>query len=311
MTARSVIWVAEPIHPEACQRLAREAEVLGPGPLPPERRNDVRAVIVRAHVVDRALIDGLPGLRVVGKHGAGLDNVDLPLMEDRGIQVFRTEGANAESVADLAVMHALTLLRSPFHHDRALRQGRNGDDAWRVGFELAERRIGILGMGAIGRAVAARLTGGFQARVLGHDPGLPEALWPGAMKRAADLDGFLSGTDLLFLHLPLLPETRHLIDARALARLRPGAFVVNCARGGIVEEPALAAALRSGHVAGAASDVFEQEPPAPDNPLFAEGLNFIGTPHLGGSTQAGLRRTGMIIAERVLQALAASEESRR
>lgn len=308
MSNRPVIWITEPIHADALDKLGAVTEILGPGPLPEARSDEVQAIIVRANMIDRTLCDRLPALRVVGKHGAGTDNIDLPLMAERGVEVFKTEGANAESVADLAVLHAMTLLRSPHRHDQALRKGRNGDDGVRVGYELSERRAGILGVGAIGRAVAKRLSDGFGAQVHGYDPVLPEHLWPETIVRKTDFDAFLAETDLLFLHLPLTPETHHLIDARALDQLCPGAFVVNCARGGIVDEAALAKAMRSGQIAGAASDVFESEPPPPDALLFADDLNFIGTPHIGASTQAGLRRTGMMIADKVLNALLLEKE---
>ena len=307
MQPRNLIWVTEPIHADAIALLADAAEVLGPGAIPDARRADVTALVVRAYPVDEALLNGLPNLKVIGKHGAGTDNIDMEVANRRGIEVFRADGANAESVADLAVLLALLLLRSPDLHDQALKRGEAARASIPAGFELSERRIGILGMGAIGRAVASRLIGGFSANVSGYDPALPQEIWPESVRRHDDLPALLKDTDLLFLHLPLLPQTRHLIGGAELSALGPGAIIVNCARGGIVDEGALAEALASGQIAAAASDVFEAEPPAPDNPLLAGSGRFIGTPHIGASTNAGLRRTGLIIGQKVLDALNAHE----
>lgn len=300
MTGRPCIWVTEPIHPDALALLDKAAERLGPGPIPEERMAQVDAVIVRTKRMDAAAIGTLPKLTVIGKHGAGLDNIEMAAAEMRGIGVFRAEGTNAASVADLSVLLALMLLRAPDLHDHALRRG---DQAGRIGFELSERSIGILGMGAIGREVAGRLVAGFKADVAGYDPALPDNVWPQGVHRYADPLALLGQTDLLFLHLPLLRETTGMIGAKQIALLKPGAFIVNCARGGIVDEAALAAALSSGQLAGAASDVFEDEPISPDNPLLHCGGRFIATPHIGASTAAGLRRTGMTIAIKVLDAL--------
>lgn len=307
MQRRNVIWVTENIHPDAIELLAADAEVLGPGPISDARLNDVTALVVRAHPVDQSLLSSLPMLKVIGKHGAGTDNIDMDAAERRNLQVFRAEGANAESVADLAVLFAILLLRSPDLHHQALKHGKPARADIPGGFEVSERHIGILGMGAIGRAVASRLTGGFSADVSGYDPGSPQDTWPASVRRHDDVTTLLQATDLLFLHLPLLPETRNLIGRSELSSLRPGAMIVNCARGGIVDEQALADALASGQIAAAASDVFETEPPAADSPLLAGSGRFIGTPHIGASTNAGLRRTGMIIGQKVLDALNALE----
>ena len=307
MQPRDVVWVTEPIHADAIAMLSEAVEIIGPGPIPDARRSDISALIVRAHAVDEALLNNLPALKVIGKHGTGTDNIDMEAADRRGLQVFRAEGANAESVADLAVLLALMLLRSPDLHDRALRRAGASSASIPSGFEVSERRIGILGMGAIGRAVASRLIGGFSANVAGYDPALPQELWPGTVRRKDDFEEFLTETDLLFLHLPLLPQTRNLIGEAELAALRPGSMIVNCARGGIVDEQVLAQALASGQIAGTASDVFEVEPPSPENPLLAGSGRFIATPHIGASTNAGLRRTGMIISQKVLNALGSLE----
>lgn len=299
---RPVVWVTEHVHEDALQRLAESAEVLGPGEISDEDRVRVEGIVVRSTVVDQEFMDTLPALRAIGKHGAGTDTIDVDLAEERGIQVDRAAGANAESVADLAIGLALQLLRAPDRHDAALRDGGRVPEAERTGFELGERHCGIAGLGAIGSSVLRRLEP-FGPDVTAFDPGLADEDWPEGVGRAPDLQALLSWCDLVFLHLPLLPSTRHSIDAAALARMPAGAMIVNCARGGIVVEQDLADALASGHIAGAASDVFEQEPPSPYNPLFAEGLRFIGLSHQGAATHEGLRRTGLMIADKLLAAL--------
>lgn len=300
--SRPVVWVPEHVHEDALSRLAESAEVLGPGEISEDDRKRVDGIVVRSTIVDEALMDGLPMLRAIGKHGAGVDTIDVALAEERGIQVDRAAGANAESVADLAVGLALLLLRSPDRHDAALRAGGRVPEAERTGWELGERRCGIAGLGAIGSAVLRRLKA-FGPTVTAFDPGLDNDHWPDEVGRAESLDDLMVASDLLFLHLPLLPSTRHSVDAEALARMPQGAMIVNCARGGIVVEADLAAALSSGHIAGAASDVFEEEPPSPDNPLFGENRRFIGLSHQGAATYEGLRRTGLMIVDKLLAAL--------
>lgn len=302
MARRPLVWVTEQIHPEAMTILSSRAEVIGPGPAPEARMAEIDGMIVRAATVTPELLSRLPALKVVGKHGAGTDAIDVPALEAAGVVLFSTPGANADSVADLALAMALMLVRNPVENDAALRRGEKLGVEARTGYELSELRCGIVGLGAIGRGVARRLIAGFGARVTGHDPFLPEDRWPEAVARQSDLDRLLAATDLLFLHLPLVEQTRGLIGARELALMPKRAFLVNCARGGIVDETALALALSAGDLAGAASDVFEQEPPSPDNPLFA-APHFIGLPHLGGQTHAALHRTGMTIVNQVLGAL--------
>lgn len=302
MVDRPTICVTEHIHPDAMARLAEIGNVIGPGPEADDWPARAEAVIVRSAPVSQEQLQRATRLRVIGKHGAGTDTIDVQAANAAGIPVLTAAGTNAESVADLAICLALNLLRAPDLHDAALRGGRMLAPRQRIGFELSELQAGILGMGAIGRAVAQRLVHGFGASVLAYDPMLPASDWPERVERAETVDDVLSRSGILFLHLPLLPETTHVLNERAFALMPRGSFVVNCARGGIVDEAALAEAIADGHIAGAASDVFEAEPPDPQHALFSAG-RFIGTPHIGGSTEAGLKRTGMLIAERVISEL--------
>ncbi|WP_420394516.1 NAD(P)-dependent oxidoreductase [Acuticoccus sp.] len=299
---RARVFVLDEVHPAAMDRLSARAEVFGP-----DRAGDweaqADAVIVRNSRIDAAAIERAARLRVIGKHGVGTDNIDVDAARAGGIAVLTTPGANAEPVADLAVGYALALLRNIAGHTAALRAGRPLRGDARVGLDLAEVPAGIVGLGAVGSRVAHRLVHGFGARVAAVDPAIADADWPREVARSATLEELLDQSSLIFLHVPLDGTTRHMIDRARLALMPQGSYLVNCARGGIVDEAALAEALASGQLAGAASDVFELEPPAPDHPLLQiEG--FLATPHIGASTHRGLQQVGITIADKVLGYLA-------
>ncbi|MBS1303374.1 hydroxyacid dehydrogenase [Loktanella sp. SALINAS62] len=299
MIKKPVVHVLEDIHPEAFDRLAKSADVFGPEIAFPSACD---ALIVRAKKVTANDIAACPNLKVIGKHGAGLDAIDVDAAEERGITVLSTPGVNAESVADLAIGFALSLIRNIQAVSNLTKKGHPLPSALRNGWELGELPAGIFGLGAIGRATAHRLTAGFGAEVRAFDPGIPDEHWPEDIGRVDSLDDLLTSSRILFLHAPLLPSTRDAINDATLSAMPVGSYLVNCARGGIVDEAALSAALRHGQIAGAASDVFAQEPPAPDNPLF-DCPNFLAAPHLGASTNGALRRVGFSIVEQVLEGL--------
>ena len=224
-------------------------------------------------------------LRLVQLLSAGYDRFPIELARARGLPVAINGGANAVAVAEHAVMLMLAVYRRVSQLDRAVRRGE-----WRGGaggdtryHELGGKRVGILGMGQIGRAVARRLAG-FDVDLCYTDvirlPGAEEAALGATF---LPLDELLASADVLSLHLPLLPETRGIIGERALARLRPGAVLINTARGELVDEAALATALRSGHLLGAGLDVLAHEPPPADHPLLALD-NVVLTPHTAGPT---------------------------
>ena len=301
MTPTPLIWITEQIHPDAVEMLRARAEIILPGEDATPHHDRITGIVVRAAPIDADLIARLPALRVVGKHGVGTDNIDQPALSARDIALHTAAGANAESVADLALTLALMLARAPDIASDALKRGTPRPNVDMTGYELSELPCGILGMGVIGRAVARRLAG-FGAQVSGYDPMLPDAEWPDSVARRASVDAVLEDTRMLFLHLPLTPDTRHMLDLTRLRQMPQGSFLVNCARGGIVDEAALAQALNEGHLAGAATDVFEREPPAPDLPLL-QAPRIIGLTHLGAQTHAALRRTGTLIATKVLTEL--------
>jgi D-3-phosphoglycerate dehydrogenase/(S)-sulfolactate dehydrogenase len=250
-----------------------------------------RALVVRNRTpVDGRLLAAAPRLAVIGRAGVGLDNIDVPAADERGVVVVAPRGANAVSVAEHALALALALVRELPAHDAAVRAGR-----WerRPGRELAGRAWGVLGAGATGQAVA-RLASALGMRVRGYDPYADPAAARAAGIELAGLDEVLAAADVLSVHLPLTAGTRNLLDAAALARLRPGAIVINVGRGEVVDEGALAEALRSGRVGGAGLDVRAAEPP-PAGPLDG-APNVIFTPHVAGITAESQQRIMSILA---------------
>ena len=255
-------------------------------------------LIVGTQTVDAALIDAAPHLTVIAKHGAGVDNIDIEAATAAGIAVTSAPGANATAVAELVFGLVIGLARGIVGEDRRVRRGE-----WRVkiGKALEHSTLGIVGMGQIGRLVATRALA-FDMRVLAYDVA-PSTAQEGSPWDYVALEQLLERSDFVSLHLPLLPETRNLIDATALARMRPTAFLINAARGGVVDEDALAEAIAADRLAGAALDVFAGEPIGPDHPLVAQTDRTLLTPHMAGYTDRALAVTSEIVAASVAAAL--------
>jgi D-3-phosphoglycerate dehydrogenase len=241
------------------------------------------AVIVRSATrITAAELENPGKLRAIVRAGVGVDTIDVAAATRRGIVVMNTPGGNTVSTAEQTITLLMSLARHTPAADAHVRQGKWERSKF-LGTQLAGKTLGVVGLGRIGREVARRAAG-LDMKVVGFDPFLAPA---GAAQLGIDavsaLDQLLPRVDFLTVHTPLTDETRDLIGAREIARLRKGARVINCARGGIVNEEALAEALRSGHLAGAALDVFVQEPPPADHPLL-KLPNVVVTPHLGAST---------------------------
>ena len=262
------------------------------------------ALVVRNRTrVDAALLSAGPRLKAVGRLGVGLDNIDLPACQARGIAVLPATGANARAVAEYVIASALMLLRGAYRHSAQVAAGAWPRTELSNGLEAESRTLGVVGFGGIGR-LTARLAQGLGMQVVAHDPMLrdDDPAWRDARVQPLPLDDLLQRADVLTLHIPLTDATRNLLDARRLAAMKRGAVLINTARGGIVDEAALADALRSGHLRGAAIDVFDHEPLAAGSPL-ADAPNLVLTPHIAGLTQEANVRVSGMVAQRVAQAL--------
>ncbi|MDR0285836.1 MAG: phosphoglycerate dehydrogenase [Propionibacteriaceae bacterium] len=225
-----------------------------------------------------------PRLRVISRYGTGCDRVDLAAAAERGIAVTTTPGANSVAVAELALGLMFALARRLPGLDRAVRAG-----GWprSQGLELTGKTLGVIGLGAIGRNVASRAQA-LGMTVVGYDPFVADDAVVSAGVEPLPLPELLGRSDVVTLHVPLQGATRHLIDAGALAAMKPGALLLNTSRGGLVDERAAAAALESGHLGGLALDAYETEPPL-GSPLFAYD-NVIATPHTGAHTAEAVER---------------------
>ncbi|MCJ2082040.1 hydroxyacid dehydrogenase [Methylobacterium sp. J-090] len=261
------------------------------------------ALVVRNRTqVNAALLAAAPDLKVVGRLGVGLDNIDLAACRARGIAVYPATGANDVAVAEYVIGTAMLLLRGAYGATDAVAAGTWPRNAL-MGREISGKRLGLVGFGAIARETARRAVA-LGMQVAAHDPLLPaeDPAWRPAYGTIArlDLDALLAGSDVLSLHVPLTPETRGMIDARALARMPAGAVLINAARGEVVEVAALAAALRGGHLGGAALDVFPQEPlDAAAGAAFRDLPNLILTPHIAGVTRESNVRVSAVTARAV------------
>lgn len=259
------------------------------------------ALITRSRTkVDAELLAAGPRLRVVGRGGVGVDNIDLDAASRRGVLILNAPESNNVSAAELALAHLLAAARGLTRSDAHTRAG--GWDRKFLGVELKDKRLGIVGLGRIGSIVATRAQG-LRMSVVAYDPYIGDANFERLeVERASTLQDLLTRVDFLTVHTPLTDETRGMIGAREIALLRPGAIIVNAARGGIVDEAALAAALESGHLFAAGLDVFQEEPPTPEHPLL-RAPNLAITAHLGANTFEAQERVGAEIVDRVLAAL--------
>jgi D-3-phosphoglycerate dehydrogenase len=283
------VLVSDPISQTGVDALAEggQLEVTFKPGLPHEELlkiiPDFSALVVRSQTkVGADVISAAKNLRAVGRAGVGVDNVDVDAATKRGIVVMNTPGGNTISTAEHAFSLLVSAARKIPQADASVKAGKWDRKSFQ-GVELNGKTLAVLGMGRIGTEVAKRALA-FGMRVLAYDPYLSEARAKSLqVELVENLEDALPEADFVTMHMPLTDETRHMLDAARLAKLKKGARIVNCARGGLIDEKALADALASGHVAGAAIDVFEEEPPSPENPL-RQAPNVVFTPHLGAST---------------------------
>jgi D-3-phosphoglycerate dehydrogenase len=302
------VLVTKPIHPDATERLTQEAEVVLPqtahqilAALP-----QVDAIILRggfsmgADEMDRAR-----KLQVIGRHGVGLDNVDLEAASARGIPVTYTPYGPTESTAEHAFALMLATARRIPQVDRAVRNGvfEIQHDPQAMGYELQGKALGIVGFGRIGRRVASMCRAALDMDIYVYDPYLTaEQAQEWGATLIQDLVQLARTADVLSIHTPLTAETHHLVSKDVIAALKPSAILINASRGPVVDQAALTAALAQGRIAGAGLDVYDPEPPAPDDPLFCLD-RVVLTPHIGSFTYESRRLMGLTVVEDILSAL--------
>lgn len=262
---------------------------------------DVDGVIAGLDSFTGEAIASAPRLKVVARYGVGYDRIDLDAARQAGVRVTNAPGANGHSVAELAVGLMFAVARQIPQTSAAVAAGK-----WPrfQGVELAGRRLGVLGLGAIGRATA-QMARGIGMEVFGFDPGLNDEQMIELGVRPAGLDQIFSVSDVISLHIPLNAHTRHIVSAQRIAQLPLGAIVINTARGGLIDEQAAAAALDSGHLHGVALDAYETEPPT-DSPLVGHP-RVVATPHSGAHSQESVQRTAAAAVQNLLAVLDGEE----
>lgn len=270
-----------------------------------EHAPEVAGIIVRSDSkITKEVLASAPRLKAVGRAGVGVDNIDIDAATNHGVVVMNTPGGNTIATAELTFTHMLCGARPVPQAAASMREGR-WDRKALGGSELLAKTLGICGMGRIGGEVAKRAKA-FGMEIIAYDPFLTEARADSMGVEPVELDGLFARSDYITVHMPLTDQTKYMIDEAAFEKMKDGVRVFNCARGGIIKESALLAALHSGKVAAAGLDVYESEPPAEDHPL-RKHPNVNLTPHLGASTQEAQESVGIEIAEAVADAVRGGE----
>lgn len=301
----------EPMH-EAGTSLLRQHGEVSVAPVVDEATlvaavRDADAVVIRANgKVSQAVIAAAPRLKVIGRHGVGLENIDVSAATERGIWVVYTPEANSESVAEHFVALALTLSKRVLEADQALRAGQWNVRYEYIGRELFGKTLGVVGFGRIGRTTARICHHGFGMPVLYYDlVAAPAALEAETQARRVSLEELLRTADYVSLNLPLSAETRHIIGREKIRLMKPTAYLLNLGRGPLWDERAVLEGLEQAWIAGAGTDVFEEEPTVRDNPLLQHG-RFVCTPHMAAHTEEAMRRMSLV-AEDILAVLEGRE----
>ena len=299
-----LVLVADPIAQEGLSLLGQRARlefVAGDRAALERRLGTAEALLVRSETrVTAALLESAPRLRVIGRAGAGVDTIDVEAATARGIVVVNAPGGNAVAAAEHTLALMFALARRVAAADASLKRGQWSRSA-HVGTELTGKTLGLVGLGRVGGEVARRALG-LDMHVLVYDPYVPDEHARHLGLEPVELDALLDAAEYVSLHVPLTEATRGILSAGRIARMRPGAFVINCARGGLVDEAALLTALDEGRLGGAGIDVFSTEPVAPDDPL-PRHPKVVATPHLGASTVEAQANVAAQVANEVLAVL--------
>ena len=301
------VVVTEYVDPAGLERLSAEATLIYLPDCPSTSLEDVirdaHGLGVRLARITPQLMDAAPSLEVIAKHGVGVDNIDIAAATARRIPVVNTPRANSISVAEHILSLMLSLANRICAADADLKTGRFKSREDYVGVELNGKILGVVGLGRIGTEVARMASAGLGMHVCFFDPLVPvDRMVPDSYSRANTLRELLQQSDFVALCLPLAKNTAGLIGAQELSMMKPTAFLVNTARGGLVDEHALFEVLTKGGIAGAAADAFVQEPVSADHPLLSLP-NFIATPHVGGATREAMRRMSADMADEILRVL--------
>jgi D-3-phosphoglycerate dehydrogenase len=287
------------IHPKAIQTLKDNGFSVATELSSADDKKEIEAFLIRSYTkITPSLLDEYPSLKCVLRAGVGLDNVDVNACVKRGIKVINSPGSNANAVSELVVCFMILLLRRIPAQMDLLKKGQ-----WRskkeIGTELKNKIIGFIGCGAIGKLTTEKLQNFGVKEILAYDPYLDKATLKERHARKCELDEVLKKSDIITLHLPLTKETHNLINKDKLALTKKGACIINTSRGGIVNEEDLIAALKSGHIGGAALDVFENEPNFKKE--FLEFPNVVLTPHIGGFSEEGDEAMAVQVVENFLK----------
>jgi Phosphoglycerate dehydrogenase and related dehydrogenases len=307
---RPLIVVTNPVHGEVFERLKPHFRVINCEEFDADRNAALAqadAVIIRSFKMPAEILEACPRLKVIAKHGAGIDSIDMPTASRLGIVVANVPGGNGNSVAEATVALMLgAIWRTPVAH-HIVTSGQF-EKRWDLHFEqLTDRTLGLIGLGNIGTRVAHICGAGFDMKVLGYDPFVDrDRMAQLGVEKVDDIDSILRTADIVSLHLPLTPETHHLIGHDQLRLMRKTAVLVNAARGKLVDGKALCQALEEGWIAGAGLDVFEIEPPAPDDPLL-RAPNLVMSPHTASSSIEADRNVGVACTEIVFDVLAGKQ----
>ena len=289
------VWTEVALHPEALARLKAKVEIV-------DNIEGAEAAVIGGSTVDGAFFDQAgPSLKMVIRHGIGYNAVDVPAATERGILAANTPDGPTESTAEQAVALLLAIAKRVVKSDRVLRTKQPWTRPDLRGTEVFDHLLGVVGYGRIGRRVTEICGLGLKMRAIVYDPFVSEgATLPENVALVDSLDELLSQADFVTLHTPLMPETHHLIGERELRLMKPNAYLINVSRGPVIDEAALIRVLQAGHLAGTGLDVFEIEPPEPDNPLLQMD-NVIATPHVASNTPQGSYRMSQGVVDQILQ----------
>ncbi len=311
------VLLAEMIHPQGMELLGKHHQVVMAssikGDVLCKEVKGMDALIVRSIKVPTEVIEAADQLKVIGRHGMGIDNIDVAAATQKGIMVLNTPVANMQSVAEHIVTFILASAKRLAAYDRAVREGvfsRQGislpslaQELNFLGSDVIDKKVGLIGLGKIGSKVARICGMGLGMKVMAYDPFLPAGFDFGDVERKETLEEMLKEADFISMQVPLTPETKDLISYKEICQMQKTAYLINVSRGPVINEEGLLRALKEKRIAGAALDVYWQEPPPADHPLLKLD-NVTLTPHVAGVTEEALVRMSLHVVEGVLDALA-------